>query len=188
MAENFFSDHFNNNATPGVTTLTGSLAFSRDRRPPAGLGHSRVRKKIARMTVGTGAVIGSELRMMQIRSSDRIGEIFVSSDGGATAFAADLGLYKVGSSDAHDGAVIDAELFASALALSTAIARVDQFKEATTLDDEDRWKTAWELAAVGAASYTEDPQEDWDIVLTVTTALTVALNEVVVEITYTSGD
>ena len=191
MAENFFSDHFNSNAVPGVTTLTGSLTYDSQRRANAGLGHARKRVAVARMTVGTGAVIGSELRMLQMKSGDRLGAIYVYSSGGATAADADLGIYLSGLS--HDGAVVDADLFGSALAVDTlasfdTVEEADSFKEAATLVDTDRWKPLWALAAIGAGTDTVDPMVNYDIVFTVTTAFTVALTELVVVVEYTSGD
>ena len=83
--------------------------------------------------------------------------------------------------------MIDDDLFASALDVTSAIARTESFKEATTLGDTDRGKTLWELAAIGAASYTADPMEDWDLVGTTDTGTNAAL-KLSVEIVYTSGD
>lgn len=182
-----YSDHFNSNATPGVATLTGTLAFDSQRRAPAGLGHSRLRMKTARATVGTsGMTSGDELRLMSFHSSDRIRAIFVTATGGSTTYAADLGLYK--SALEHDGAVIDADLFASALALAGGIARVDEFTESTTLANIDRMKELWQLADIGGGTYTSDPDETWDLVLTSTATGTTAVEVLMVEVEYTSRD
>jgi hypothetical protein len=183
----FYSDHMNSNATPGVSALAGTAAFDAQRRSPPGLGHSRVYSQIARMTVGTAA-IGDELRFLTMRSGDRLGHLYVSSAGGSTALLVDIGLYKHGKGiDAGVGAVIDADLFGSAVDVNAGLARTDEYTEAGTLDDENRWTTLWEVANVGDGSYTEDPFEDWDIVLTPTAALTTAVEEIVVEAVYKSS-
>ncbi len=179
-----YSDHFS--ATGVVATLAGEITLDMQKRLSAGLGHARLRYKRAHINVGTAAGIGDKLRLMQFKSSDRLAQLFVTSDGGCTAGAGDLGLYQSGLE--HDGAGIDADLFASALVVSAAIARVDEFKEATTLGDGDRGKTLWEQAAVGAASYTVDPGGSFDLVMTITMAVTVAVVDLVFEAIYTSGD
>lgn len=183
-----YSNHFNSNATPGVATgLTDTIALDTGRRIGAGEGHARRRTKVARVQVPTaGMTSGDELRLMQFKSGDRVFSILVTAAGDSTTYAADLGLYKSGAR--HDGAVIDADLFGSALAMASGVARVDEFTQATTLGNADRGKTLWELAAIGAAAYTSDPLEDWDLVLTSTATGTAAVEDIVVEVEYTSGD
>ena len=100
----------------------------------------------------------------------------------------DVGLYKHGlGGEAGTGAVIDVDLFGSAIDVNAGLARTDEFTEAGTLDDEDRWKHLWQIATVGAATYTTDPFEDWDIVLVPTAALTTVVEEIVVEAVYKSS-
>lgn len=170
-----FSDHYNSSGTvaAGQGALAEELAFDSQRRPAKGLKHARGYWSRGEVLCGTIAGIGDEIRFFDARSGDRLLQLFVVSDGGCTAGAMDIGLYKSGRNG--DGAVIDADLFASALAVSSAIAFVDEFKEATTLGDVDRGKTLWELAAVGAGSDTVDPMDDYAVVGTVTTAFTVAV-------------
>lgn len=185
MTITVFSDHFS--ATGVATSLTDvtGLAYDRNKRLIAGVGHGRVRYKRASIVAGTGTGIGDMFRMCQFKSGDRLHALMLSTSGGS-AGATDIGLYKSGFS--HDGAVIDVDLFGSAVTTSGTIARVDQFKEATTLKDIDRGKTLWELADIGDGTYTVDPFEDWDLVLTFTTAITVSLQTIVTECFYTSGD
>ena len=176
-----YSNHMN---TTGVAELAAPTTLT---TPPvqlsAGLVHARARKKIARITIGVLG-IADEARMMTFRSSDRIGAIFLMCDGASTGTLADLGLYLSGT--AHDGAVKDQDLFATVLALDDGIVRTDVFTQSTVCDDEERWKQAWELPGM---SYTEDPKVDFDLVLTCkTTALSVAVTEVVIDVDYTSGD
>ncbi len=184
-----FSDHFNSSGTvgPGEGALTEELALDTGRKIEVGLGGARLRYKKGKVTCGTIAGIGDEIRMVQMRSSDRIHSILFSSDGGSTAGDADLGLYKVGSID-HDGAVIDDDLWSTtAEATDTAHDRVEVF-EGGALDTEDVGKALWQLADVGGGTYSVDPFEDWDIVFTVTAAFTVAVSTLQIEVFYTAGD
>lgn len=183
-----YSDHFNSNTTPGVATgLTDTLAYDSQRRISAGLGHAVGRIKIARASVPTaGMTSGDELRMMRFKSGDRIWRLYWASDGGSTTYAANLGLYLAGLNGT--GAVVDADLFGSALALATGAALTECFTESGVLTDEDRGKTCWELAAIGAGSDTVDPMVWYDLVLTSTATGTGAVNETLLIAEYTSGD
>jgi hypothetical protein len=129
---------------------------------------------------------GDELRMMRFNSGDRIWKLSWASAGTSTTYAANLGLYLAGS--AGDGAVVDADLYASALALATGAGLTETFVESGVLTDEDRGKTLWEQAAIGAGSDTEDPFVEYDLVLTSTATGTGAVEEVLVIAEYTSGD
>lgn len=180
-----FSDHF---ATTGIAaSLAAEIDYDSQKRISAGKGGARLRRKTMRCVTGTAAGIGDQIRMGQFKSSDRIFNMVTTTLGGS-AGAGDFGLYKSGN--AHDGAVLDVDLFASAFTLSGTVARVDTvFTEATTLVNTDRGKSLWELVTIGAAfTYTSDPMEDWDLVITVTTAITVSLMTIQVEVDYTAGD
>ena len=193
---NMYSDHFNTGGssgtgTAGVATLAGELTLDAQRRAPAGIGHARLRVKIARIQVGTAAGIGDVLRMMSFKSGDRIGSIQVHSDGGCTNGTAHLGLYLSGMN--HDGAVLDYDLFGASMNLKTA-ADTDTVEEreamffAGALEEMDRWKPLWVNRAEGAGSDTVDPMLDYDLCFYVDEAVSVALVEVVVQVLYTSGD
>jgi len=180
----FYSDHFH--ATGVVSTLAGTLPLDNSVKIDQGRGGSDLQIKRARFNVGTAALIGDEIRLMTLMSSNRIYEVLVSSDGGATAGIADLGVYFTGAN--HDGTVLDVDLFATALVLDAAITRVDQFKESTTLNDRDRGKYLWELVNIGVPStFPKDPAQSMDLVFTVTTSFTVAVTDVVVEVRYTAA-
>lgn len=182
-----YSPHFTSQT---VAALTDTPAIEAGYKASAGIAHARLRTKIVHGSVGTvGMASGDELRLCRFKSSDRIISIKGASDGGSTTYAADLGLYLAGSNG--DGAVVDADLFASALAMATGFAfdAVDNLLlEATTLTDEDIGKTLWEMAAIGAATYTEDPKVEFDLVLTSTATGTAAINEYLFVVQYTSGD
>lgn len=174
----FYSDHFEPTAGSEISTLDNQ------HRPSAGIAGASVYRDRARVSLSTAFLVADEARLFSLPSGARLIELFVTGDGGSTAGAVNIGLYEAGKVESHDGPVIDADLFASALVTSAAIARVDEFDEAGTLGDFDRGKRLWELAALGAGTYTEDPFEKWDVTLTATVAFTVAATELVVEAYY----
>lgn len=181
-----FSDLFNSAGTvgPGEGALTEELALDATQIAPAGKAGSRLRHTVARVTVGTVAGIGDEIRLLSLPGSVRLHSLQLTSNGGATAGDADLGLYEAG--DAHDGAVVDDDLFSTtAVDTDTAQVKVEYILDGA-LTANDIGKRLWEQAAVGAAAYTVDPQLTFDIVLTVTVAFTVAVTELCVEAWYTS--
>jgi len=176
MAGLFFSDLFSAAGTP--TTL--------DSQKRAAVGAAHGRNRYARAEVLTTATIttdtaASQIRLKQFKSGDMIHKITVhnTADGGSGAI--NMGPWKSGS--AHDGAVVDANLFLAAQAVSGASAAggIEGFTDGA-LDDFDRGKALWELA--GQSS---DPMEDWDIVITASATVATAQNYVV-EFEYTSGD
>lgn len=184
----FYSNHYSADvgATGHFTTLSN---------PPIlvapGRGHTRFRRKEARLTVPSGQDLGDNdvIRIMDLKSSDRLINLYFTMDanwGATTTF--NVGLYEKGNN--NDGAVVDEDLFGDAIDWSGAIARVDYFDEATTLGNIDRGKTLWEQAAVGDATYTTDP----GIMFTVTAqttqdiSATAAAVVMMVEAYYMSND
>lgn len=106
--------------------------------------------------------------LMPIPSNFRPFELLFSTDGGATAGAANVGLHTL-SDDGATATAVDVDLFASAQAVTSAGLRTDIFSESTTLGVEDRGKYMWEIAAVGAASYTVDPKIEFWLTATIST-------------------
>lgn len=184
----WFSDHL---SLPGTTAGFGGITVNTLPDPlpvvsSAGVGHGRIRYKRATITGLPLVTTPDVLRFFSMRSGDRLFELLLSSDGGSTAGAVHIGIYLAGTN--HDGAVVDADLFASAQTISTALDRTDVWTESTTLDGTDRGKALWEQAAVGAGTDTSDPDVVYDICATVSTSFTVADSELVLEAYYTSGD
>ena len=182
----YFSDHYVDatDATRISNPATDQSSLDTAYRAPAGIAHARLRKK--RAACSTLALTTDEVRVMTFKSNDRLFDLTVSGDGGSTAGAINLGLYLTGNR--HDGAVVDVDLFASALTTSSAIARVDHFEESATLSELNRGWQMWEIAAVGAGTDTEDPQTQYDLVFVPSTSFTVANTVLVFEALYTAGD
>ena len=176
MAGLFFSELFAEASTP--TTLDSQ------KRAPAGVSHGR--KRYARAEVLTTATLttdtaASQIRLKQFKSGDRIHKITVHNTADGGSGAVNMGIWKSGT--AHDGAVVDADIFLAAQAVSGASAAggIEGFTDGA-LDDFDRGKTLWELNGD-----TSDPMEDWDVVITATATVATAQNYVG-EFEYTSGD
>jgi hypothetical protein len=170
---NYFSDLYAGLSTPGTLDL--------QKRASAGVSHGRVRYALCRFDPGEVVEINSVVRMKQFKTSDRIHSILISSSDSGTAGDLDIGLYKTGA--AHDGAVVDLDLFASAVDVNAAaLGRIEVMNEAN-LNHRDRGKTLWELNGDSA-----DPMEDWDLSIHVAEATTDVTWELTLEILYTSGD
>ena len=173
MAAVFFSDHFSEDGD-NVTTL------DKNWRPSTGISHGRMRVKTAYFKIETASATNADvIRIAAFKSGDRIHRIIFSNDGAAGAGDMDIGLHAAGR--AHDGAVVDDDLFATTLAITTAIDQVDVFDEAG-LDNWDRGKTLWACAGLSA-----DPVLDYDLTGTVDTKPD-ADTETRVEVWYTAGD
>lgn len=184
----FYSDHYS--AAQGETGHFTTLAAPQT-LVSTGKKSSRVRSSFAQLTVPSGQDLGDNdvIRLLDLKSSDRLIELFFSMDlnwGATTTF--NIGLYLKG--DFNAGAVVDEDLFASALNWAGAITRDERFTEAGTLDDWDRGKTMWELAAIGAGSDTVDPQVVYTVAATCSQDISAAAAavEFLCEAYYVAGD
>jgi len=152
-----------------------------------GNSHARLRKSVGRANTAdsTGFQTTDTVRMVTLKSGDRLHKLELTADGTATAGAVNVGLYLSGA--AHNGAVVDVDLFASAVTISTELDLTDVFAESTTLDGVDRGRTLWELAALGAGSDTVDPLVKYDFVIVPSTNFDDD-TELTLVATYTAGD
>jgi len=109
--------------------------------------------------------IASKYIMFQIPSNARMVDLKIYSDDVGTAGDTDIGLYDTTE---DGGAVVDADFFASALDINAAaLTGTDVLHESAVYGFEDSEKTLWE--GLGLA---EDPNVKYDVVLTLTEALT----------------
>ena len=148
---------------------------------PVGEAGGRLRYK--RMYINTDQVFATDevIRMGTFKSSDRIFELTISCPDMGTTGDFDIGLYLTGT--AHDGVVVDDNLFCDALDVNAAaLSRVEAFTEAA-LDDFDRGKMIWQL--LGLAS---DPGTFYDLTISAVEATTNTSAEVLLECFYNAGD
>lgn len=174
-----FSDHF---GSGGVSSPTVDLQV----RSHPGIMKGRLRYSRASVTLPFSPAfgVGDVARIMQFKSSDRLSEIFLSATG-ATAGAADVGLYESGQ--AHNGAVVEVDIFDPAADVSGGVNRNELITNGA-LGDADRGQTLFFHADVGAATFAEDPFLDFDLALTGTTAITVSNAIVLIEVYWVAGD
>jgi hypothetical protein len=176
----YFSDHF---ATTGLnqTSLPNPAP-----QIPFGRKHSKVRTHIVSVDLtGSDPATNDEIRFCTLKSGDRIMSLKCSADAAWDATnALHVGVHASGKN--HDGAVIDADLFATALDIAAGFAMTDVLLESQTLDDEDIGKQLWQMMDKGAATYTEDPLIDVDITGTIS-ASGAAGGKIQMVIEYTHG-
>ena len=187
-----FSNHFNSSGTvqDGEGTLTEELGLDVGKKVHAGIKHSRMRRSHARVGLGTVAGVSDEVRMLTLKSSDRLYSLLWTTDGAGGAGEGDLGFYLSG--EANDGAlpsVNSVDCFSStALVIDTTNTRVEAF-ELGDFDTENLGIQVWELINISdSATYSVDPNVNFDITFTMTQAVTTTLTIVQLEAFYTAGD
>jgi hypothetical protein len=166
---NQFSDWFN--ASQPASTITAPAV-----KVPWGVNNRHYKRASAILDLSPQFGVGENCRMITVKSTDRISAVFISATSASTVTAVDVGLYLAGA--AHDGAVADADLFASAVDLGTAaVNRSEVFAESGVNAVSDRGQMVWELLGLSA-----DNGLEYDVCLTATGAVTTADEPVVLEI------
>ncbi|HUW32184.1 MAG TPA: hypothetical protein VM223_11280, partial [Planctomycetota bacterium] len=144
---NLYSDHFS--ATSGSASIDNPRPLV-----PAGLSHGKLRYKAARITgivVGNG-VATDVMRFLQLKSSDRLIELYTSGTNTGTSLGGNWGVYLEG-----DGAVQDVDLF-DAGAAQNDVTKGDRLLDGAVTADY-RGKPLWEMVNLGGSlGLTEDPQ------------------------------
>lgn len=125
-----------------------------------------VHEFVATIAAANGDSIGSTYRFMRVRSSDRVSAVKLYCDA-ITSGAGDVGLYRTA---ADGGAVVDADFFASAQSIASAITTGTEIQhESGVYGIEDIELPLWSGLGLSA-----DPGVDYDIVVTLTAATTAA--------------
>lgn len=128
--------------------------------------------------VSTATDTGDKIRFVRIRSNALIKDVILSCDAVATGGAIDIGVYRT---DDDGGAVVDADFFASAQVVTTALKLSNVTHESGVYGIEDRDKPLWEALGLSA-----DSQVWYDIVGTVTTDMGGA-GTLCLEVNYVDG-
>ena len=110
----------------------------------------------------SGDSIASVFRLARVPSNARISRVLLSCDA-ITTCAGDVGVYDVAA--VNSGAVIDADFFASAQSLATALANTDVTHESGVFGVEDIEQPLWQALGLSA-----DPGKQYDIAVTLTAA------------------
>jgi len=176
----YFSDHFTaTGVTQTALQVPGTVTAS-------GVNHGRIYYKRAQLTVLGLNSTTDELRFFSLNSGDRLLELWLSSDGAAGAGAVDVGLYESGRD--HTGTVVDANMFATAIDISSGLDRDEVLLEAEVLQHESHGIMMWEAVNVfSSATYAVDPLINFDVTCNVTTDFTTTAPVLVLEAYYTSS-
>lgn len=122
----------------------------------------RVKESIGAIAVDNAEALGSILRFFSVHSSWRVSEILLYCTA-ITTCAGDVGLYDLPTVNA--GAAVDADLFASAQSLASALDGSNVLREATTITIPNLDKPIWALLGL-----TADPGKWYDVAITLTAA------------------
>ena len=144
----------------------------------------RLRESVGTVEAVNGDSIGSTFRLARIRSNDRVSRVMLSCDA-ISSCAGDVGIYDIA---ANGGAVVDADFFASAQSLASALVNADVTHEADAADAgagfglADVEKPLWQ--ALGLAA---DPYKLYDIAVTLTAAAA-ANGTIAMKVQYVNGN
>lgn len=164
-----------------VVTVKSSLITARDSGGKSTLstGPRRLYDQADTVELTNGDSIGSKFILGSVPSSASMRELTVLCDA-ITAAAADVGLYRTTQ---DGGAVVDADLFGSAVSLATAITTgTNILHESGVLDIANLAKPLWQVLGLSS-----DPQLMYDVVATLTAAAT-ATGTLTARITYAQGN
>ena len=123
------------------------------------------RFKRGQAAVDAAASIGSTYRLFRVKSNDILPLLLLDCTA-ITSAAGDIGLYKTAD---EGSAVADADFFASAQSLATALRGTDVTRESGVVTIANSEKPIWELLGLSA-----DPQIEYDVTVTLTAAATAA--------------
>jgi hypothetical protein len=174
----YYGDHF---AEQNATDTVGSAAITAGHRVPVGAGHGRLRYKRMFANVPAAMAANDTIILGSFRSADRVTKIHVTHDdlsAGAATWA--LGIYVSGV--AHNGVVVDADVFQNDGDAAAVLSRIDLF-EGHALTDLDRGKTLHTICGVA-----DDPVLQYDLVFELLTGPATIGGSLMVEAEYTAGD
>lgn len=164
-----------------VVTVKSSLITARDSGGKSTLstGPRRLYDQADTVEVTNGDSIDSKFILGSVPSSASMRELVVLCDA-ITLAAADFGLYRTTQ---DGGAVVDADLFGSAVSLATAITTgTNILHESGVLDIANLAKPLWQILGLST-----DPQVMYDVVATLTAAAT-ATGTLTARISYAQGN
>lgn len=144
-----------------ATAVTNADASPTQQFNPTRILGGRVKEEVGTIELANGDSIASVNRFGRVSSGWRVSQLLLSTDA-ITGAAADIGLYDTA---ANGGAVVDADLFGSAVSLASAQSGVDVAFEAGDIANAE--KAIWELLGL-----TSDPGKQYDVAATLTAAAT----------------
>ena len=163
-------------------TLKGTAITNREATPPVlndpGQGDGAVEKcaygYLASVTASLS--VTSIIRLVQVPSNAIITDLRLSS-GAQTAGAFDIGVYR---NNDDGGAVVDKDLFGSAVSCASAVVNSDVLNESTNNTLAKQSQPLWQAAGLSA-----DPKSPLDLALTVAgTAVTTGTGAIALRVRY----
>lgn len=128
-------------------------------------------------TVSATQASGDVIRLVRVPSNARIDAVLLTTADATTAGNINIGVWQT---TGNGGAVVDADLFASALALTGGpFLRSDQTWESGEYTYAESCKPLWEVLGL-----TADPCREYDIVAEVSTTFDAAGTTMVLEVQY----
>ena len=184
---------YSDNLANAADQLVADVAYNANYRRDSKQTHAVIRKK--RMLVATGAVIANNDRIVMgtFKSGDRIYDIRGTTDiDSGTTGDIDLGLFKSGLDHVANvdmGPDVDVDcvdMFCDAEDINAAaLSRIDWFTHASDMANIDRGLRLWEMVnLITASTYTVDPQENWDLVITCVEVTTDIALQILIEVDY----
>lgn len=139
------------------------------------VGRAMVAKSAA--TVSASQSSSDTIRLVRVPSNARIDAVLLTTGDATTAGAVNIGVWQTAD---NGGTVVDADLFASALALTGGpFLRSDQTFESGEYTYAECCKPLWEVLGLSA-----DPGREYDIVAEVSTTFNGADTTIVLEVHY----
>lgn len=149
--------------TKGTAITTGDTAPTANpsQSIPLKIHGGRLKESLGVIAAASGDSIGSTYRLVRLPSSARVSQVLLTCSA-ITTCAADVGLYDT---EVNGGAVVDADFFASAQSVASALVNSDVTHEAAVFAITDVEKPLWK-----ALGLTSDPGKLYDVVATLTAA------------------
>jgi hypothetical protein len=141
----------NRDATPAVLSRSDLVA-------------GQLREAYGSVTTTSSVTTGSTYIMCSVPSYARVSEILLSTIAMGGSSAADLGVYQT---TANGGAVVDADFFAAALTLVSALTNSQISMTQTVNTITKQGQPLWQALGLSA-----DSNRDYDIVFTTTATIT----------------
>lgn len=151
-------------ATPSVLTNSNQSA-----------GRMMNAKSVA--TVSATQASGDTIRLVRVPSNARIDDVLLTTADATTAGNINIGIWQTAE---NGGAVVDADLFASALALTGGpFTRSSQLYESGEFTYAESCLPLWQVLGLSA-----DPNREYDVVAQVSTTFDAAGTTMVLEVLY----
>ncbi len=158
-------------------TIANTVATPKVLNSPQVGGAGILREVAGLVTPAVDDTANSIHRFVRVPSNARISSVVLCTADATTAGAVDIGVYQTSE---NGGAVVDADLFASALALTGGpFNNSDQTYESGEYTYAESVKPLWEVLGL-----TADSKRDYDIAWTITTTFDAVGTSAVLKVRY----